>query len=274
MASAADDFVLRPFEGLPGEPDWVALRELVPAATATARTTAEHGARDIQVTTVLPSGWAALHRTDGVLMLALQTASSSGDASRDLAAALLEALDSEAGTAVENIGLPEPGPRLQDVLDLSVPFEVTVQDSFAYWIAPDTEMTPDLKTAVEEADAGVVDTQRLSAVEAGYWVRMGAKEFLRWAQPHDEQQVIDALARLQSRREAGFDGAKFIGYVRSCGLVVPVWELPRGSEAEDVEQPLAGFAPRFAAALAETEPLDAAARRARAGIVARQVTLR
>ena len=30
-------FVLRPFEGLPGETDWVALREVVPAATAPLR---------------------------------------------------------------------------------------------------------------------------------------------------------------------------------------------------------------------------------------------
>lgn len=275
MASASSvDFVLRPFEGLPGEPDWVALRELVPAATATARTTAEHGARDVTVTTVLPDGWAALHRADGVVLLALQTVGGSGDASRDLAAALLEALDSEPGTAVQQSGLPGPGPRLQDVLDPTVPFEVTVQDSFSYWIAADTEMTPELKAAVEEADAGVVDTKKLAAAEAAYWVRMGAREYLRWAQPHDEQQVIDGLARLHGRRESGFDGAKFIGYFRSGGLVVPVWELARGSEAEDVEDALAAFAPTFAAAVADTEPLDANARRARAGIVARQVTLR
>lgn len=275
MASASSiDFVLRPFEGLPGEPDWVALRELVPAATATARTTAEHGARDITVTTVLPDGWAALHRADGVVLLALQTVGGSGDPSRDLAAALLEALDSEPGTAIETIGLPEPGPRLQDVLDLSVPFEVTVLDTFGYWIAPDTELTDDLKHAVEEADAGIIDTHKVPGVEAAYWVRMGAKEFLRWAQPHDEQQVIDALARLHARRAAGFDGSKFIGYFRSTGLVVPVWELARGSEADDIAAPLHAFAPTFAEALANTEPLDANERRARAGIVARQVTLR
>jgi hypothetical protein len=275
MASASSvEFVLRPFEGLPGEPDWVALRELVPAATATARTTAEHGARDITVTTVLPSGWAALHRADGTVLLALQTVGGSGDASRDLAAALLEALDVEPGTAIETVGLPEPGPRLQDVLDLTVPFEVTIQDSFAYWIDPSTEMTPDLKAAVEEADAGVVDTRKIADVEGAYWCRMGAREYLRWAQPHDEQQVIDGLARLHGRRESGFDGSKFIGYFRSNGLVVPVWELARGSEAEDVVAPLAAFVPGFEAALADTEPLDANARRARAGIVARQVTLR
>ena len=41
----AVEHVARPFEGLPGECDWVALREIVPAATVAVRTTAEHGAR-------------------------------------------------------------------------------------------------------------------------------------------------------------------------------------------------------------------------------------
>ena len=274
MAKNSSDFVLRPFEGLPGEPDWVALKELVPAATATARTTKEYGARDVLVTTVLPTSWPALHRADGVVLLALQTTSSSNDVSRDLAHALLEAIEVEAGTAVETIGLPEPGPRLQDVLDLSVPFEVTVQDSFAYWLAPDTERTPDLQAAIEEADGGIIDTVKLEAADAAYWCRMGAREFLRWAQPHEEQVVLDALARLHAKRESGFEGAKFVGYFRSAGLVVPVWELAKGSEAEDIEKPVADFLPRFEAALADTSPLDANERRARAGLVARQVTLR
>jgi hypothetical protein len=274
MAKNTPDFVLRPFEGLPGEPDWVALKELVPAATATARTTKEYGARDVLVTTVLPTAWPALHRADGVVLLALQTVGSSGDTSRDLAVALLEALDVEPGTAVETVGLPEPGPRLQDVLDLSVPFEVTVLDSFAYWLAPGTERTSDLEAAIEEADSGIVDTVKLAAAESAYWCRMGAREFVRWAQPHDEQVVLDALARLHARRESGFEGAKFVGYFRSSGLVVPVWELAKGSEAEDVEGPVAAFRPAFEAALADTSPLDANERRARAGLVARQVTLR
>lgn len=271
----ADTFVLRPFEGLPSEPDWVALKELVPAATAPARTTAEHGGREVLVTTVLPQGWRALHRADGTLLLALQTlGAGSGDASRDAAAALLEALDVEPGTAIETGPLVGPGPRLQDVLDTTVPFEVTVHDSFAYWLDPAAERTPDLEAALEEADSGVVDTVKLEAVDSGYWCRMGAREFVRWAQPHDEQTVLDGLSRLHGRRESGFDGAKFVGYFRSSGLVVPVWELARGTEAEDVEAPLAEFAPRFAAALADETPLDATARRARAGLVARQVTLR
>jgi len=274
MAKNTPDFVLRPFEGLPGEPDWVALKELVPAATATARTTAEHGARDILVTTVLPTSWPALHRADGTILLALQTSTSSGDTSRDLAQALLEAIDAEPGTAIESIGLPEPGPRLQDVLDPSVPFEVTIQESFAYWLDPQTERTAELEAAIEEADGGIVDTRKLAAADAAYWCRMGSREFLRWAQPHEEQVVLDGLARLHGARESGFEGAKFVGYFRSSGLVVPVWELARGSEAEDIEAPVAAFRERFLAAIEDTTPLDANARRARAGLVARQVTLR
>ncbi|AEI10699.1 DUF5926 family protein [Cellulomonas gilvus] len=274
MAKGSVDFVLRPFEGLPGEPDWVALKEVVPAATAPARTTAEHGSKDVLITTVLPQAWPALHRADGVILLALQTSTHSGDASRDLAAALLEAIEVEPGTAVEVIGLPEAGPRLQDVLDLSVPFEVTVHDSFAYWLAPDVERTSDLEAAIQDADEGIIDTVKIPGVEAAYWCRMGAKEFLRWAQPHDEQVVLDGLARLHARRESGFAGGKFIGYFRSSGLVVPVWELARGTEADELDGAIAQFAPRFEAALASTEPLDANERRARAGLVARQVTLR
>lgn len=274
MAKTTSDFVLRPFEGLPGEPDWVAMRELVPAATARTRTTAEHGAREVVVTTILPNQWAALHRADGTVLVALQTGTSSGDASRDVATALLLALDAEPGSAIENIGLPAPGPRLQDVLDLTVPFEVTVEEGFSYWLDPSTEITPDLQAAIEEADAGVIDTHRLASVESAYWCRMGAREYLRWAQAADEQVVLDGLARLHARRESGFDDGKFIGYFRAAGIVVPVWELARGSEAEDVEKPVADFAPRLAAAMADDAPLDANARRARAGLVARQVTLR
>jgi hypothetical protein len=268
------DFVLRPFEGLPGEPDWVAMREVVPAATATARTTAEHGARDVVVTTMLPMAWPALHRADGVVMVALQTRTGSGDASRDIAAALLEALEVEAGMPVTTTSLPGPGPRLQDVLDLSVPFDVTVHEGFDYWLAPGTEVTDGMRASLEEANSTVMPTVKLSSVGSAYWCRMGDKEFLRWAMPHDEQAMIDALARLHAARRSGIGEARFIGYFRSSGVVVPVWDLPAGTEPADVEAPAVEFLERFDEALADTSPLDANARRARAGLVARQVTLR
>ncbi|HWS57766.1 MAG TPA: DUF5926 family protein [Actinotalea sp.] len=278
MSRASVPFVLRPFEGLPGEPDWVAMREVVPAATATARTTAQHGARDVVVATVLPMGWPALHRGDGVILLGLQHHAGSGDTSRDLADHLLRALELPAGTPITTSVLPEPGPRLQDVLDLTVPFEVTVHEGFDFWTAAGADLTPDVRASLDRMNESIVPTVRLTAVEAAYWARMGDREYLRWAVPHDEQLFLDALARLHATRESGLgDGGsvgKFIGAFRSCGVLVPVWDLAPGTEAADVEEPVAALAVRLDAALAVDAPLDATQRRARAGLVARQLTLR
>lgn len=275
---ASVEFVLRPFEGLPGEPDMVAMREVVPAATATARTTEEHGGREVVVTTLLPQGWNALHRGDGVLMLALQGGAGSGDLSRDLAAVLLEALGSPEGTPVVATGLPEPGPRLQDVLDPSVPFEVTVHDGFDYWTAAGVERTPEIDTALEQMNSTIIPTVRLTSVQAAYRAEMGDKHFLRWAQPHDEDVFMDALARLHAERASGLgdggDLGRFIGAFRSCGILVPVWDLDTSASLEDLEAAVAALGERLDAALAVTEPLDANERRARAGLVARQLTLR
>lgn len=275
---ATVEFVLRPFEGLPGEPDWVAMREVVPAATATARTTAEHGARDVVVTTVLPMAWPALHRGDGTILLALQQHAGSGDASRDLAALLLQALELPAGTPLTSAPLPEPGPRLQDVLDLTVPFEVTVHEGFDYWTSADAELTPDVLASLERMNETIVPTRRLTSVDAAYWARMGDREYLRWAVPHDEQDFLDALARLHAQRRSGIgeenEVGKFIGAFRSCGILVPVWDLAWGTEPEELEGPVRELGERLAEALAVEGPLDANERRARAGLVARQLTLR
>lgn len=266
--------VERPFAGLPNEADWVALRELVPSATATVRTTAQYGARDVVVCTLLPMMWPALHREDGTILLALQTTTHSGDASRDAAAALLEALDAEPGAAVGPHDLPGPGPRLQDVLDPAVPFEPTVHDGFDYWIADDAARTPDVVASLEQASASIVPTVRLAGVPAAYWVRMG-REFLRWARPEPEEALLDALARLHARRASSLGaGSRFVGAFRSCGIVVPVWELAPGTEAADVEPLALAFDAVLTEALATTTPLTAQERRARAGLVSRQVTLR
>jgi hypothetical protein len=268
------EFVLRPFEGLPGEPDWVALREVVPAATVDVRTTGEFGSRDVVITTVLPMAWPALHRADGVVLVALQTGSGFGDPSRDVAAAILAALALEPGTPLEVLSDPGPGPRLQDVLDLTHPFEVTVHEGFDYWIAPDAEVTDEVRASLDQANETIIPTRKLTSVDSAYWCRMRDREYLRWAMPYDEQRLVDALARLQAARQAGVGDSKLVGYFRSTGVVVPVWDLAPGTEADDVEAPAVEFLARLTAALADTSPLDANARRSRAGLVSRQVTLR
>jgi len=267
--------VTRPFEGLPAEADWVAMRELVPAATATVRTTAEHGARELRIVTVLPMAWPALHRDNGEVLVALQTMSDSGDASRDVAAALLAALATEPGNPVPVVERPGPGPRLQDVLELGGRFEVAVRDGFDYWLAPDAELTPEVQASIDQADEAVTPTRRLRGVEAGYWCAVGERRHLRWVMTEPEEALLDGLARLHAAGGSGvMPQSRYLGAFRAAGLVVPVWDLPPQTEADDVEAPAAEFAERLGVALASTEPLTALERRARAGVVSRQLTLR
>ena len=55
----------RQFEGLPSETDWVALREILPAATATVTLSATAASAGLPqsfvLATVLPMAWPALH---------------------------------------------------------------------------------------------------------------------------------------------------------------------------------------------------------------------
>src|SRR5690349_4495672 len=267
--------VTRPFEGLPGEADWVALREIVPAATATVRTTAEHGGRDVTVTTVLPMAWPAMHRADGTVLIGLQTQGGSGDPSRDAAAALLAALAAEPGTPVEPGDLPGPGPRLQDVLEPGLPFDVDVHPGFDFWLAGVEDVTSEVRESLERANAAVVPTRRLTSVDGAYWCEVGPRRHLRWILPQPEDRLLDALARLHAaERSVLGEGSRYVGAFRADGLLVPVWDLPADTDADELEQPAAAFAQRLEEALSEPAPLTVDERRARAGVVSRQLTLR
>jgi hypothetical protein len=267
--------VTRPFEGLPGEADWVALREIVPAATAAVRTTAEHGAREVTVTTVLPMAWPAMHRADGNVLIGLQTQGGSGDPSRDAAAALLAALAAEPGTPVGPGDLLGPGPRLQDVLEPGLPFEVDVHPGFDFWLAGVEDVTPEVRESLERANAAVVPTRRLTSVEGAYWCEIGARRHLRWVLTQPEDRLLDALARLHAAEQSALvEGSRYVGAFRADGLLVPVWDLAPATGADELEEPAAGFVRRLEGALAVTTPLTADERRARAGVVSRQLTLR
>ena len=82
-------------------------------------------------------------------------------------------------------------------------------------------------------------------------------------------------ARLRANGADGLgESTRLIGSFRAHGLLVPVWDLAPGTEAEAVEQPALEWAGRLADALTETAPLTADERRVRAGLTNRQVTLR
>ena len=272
-------FVSRPFEGLPNETDWVAMREILPAATASvafARGKAPEGApSDVTVATVLPMAWPGLHRADGTVFFGTQSGSVSGDASRDLALCLLAAAGAEQGTPITSTpAATADSPRLQDLLDTSVPFEVTVHEGFEFWVG-DSELDDDAKSSLERANESVIPTVKMDAATSAYWCRIGERTHIRLVLPEDEDSATDALARLHAAGESGLGGpTRLLGAFRACGLLVPVWDLESDKASTDYEGPLGDFMKRYAEAVASTDALTADERRAKSGLLSRQVTLR
>ncbi|WGW11225.1 DUF5926 family protein [Saxibacter everestensis] len=271
-------FVRRPYEGLHGEADLVAMRELVPAATATVKLTEEHGGEEATVATLLPAAWQAMRRNDGKLFLGLQTPVSSSDLSRDAAAALLKVADSAAGTSEAGGSSPGTGPRLQDILDPEFGWKVTVHETFDYWLPEavgDSDYDEEVKASLDQANETISPTERLASVESAYWTMIGGRTYLRWALTDDEEKVLDAFARLHNAgKNTMGEGSRYLGCFRAHGIVVPVWELEHGTQADDVEEAAKTFDAELKAALAEDGNLNADERRARAGVVSRQLTLR
>jgi hypothetical protein len=215
-------------------------------------------------------------RQDGRVFVGLQRHVQSGDVSRDLAVAILRALRTEPGDTVSVPALPGEGPRLQDILE-DGPLEITMHEGFEYWLDAEQAEDENVKASLERANASIYPTARLAAAHAAYWCRVPDKAHVRWVLPDQEDGALDALARLSASGELLLgDGTKFAGMFRAHGLLVPVWDVPGEPEAADWEAPLADFAKRYGdtLALAGTAPLDAAARRAKQGLVGRQLTLR
>jgi hypothetical protein len=263
-------FVNRPFEGLPSECDIVALRELVPAATAPL--TLKDGGKTVQLCSLLPMAAPAMVRDSGEIWLGLQVQHNFGDPARDLGAVLLRALGAEPGI----VGLtddPGAGPRLQDLVT-GDSLDITVHEGFDYWIA-DVEDQTGMAAALEQANASASPTARLTSVEAAYWTNVGPKEHLRWVMPEPEDRLLDALARLHAAgRDELVSGSRFVGMFRAHGLLAPVWDLPVGTGPEPLEGPAGTFAEQLREALADDSDLSAEQRSARSGLANRQVTIR
>jgi hypothetical protein len=265
-------FVQRPFEGLPFEADLVALREFVPAATAPL--TLLEGDRPVLLCSLLPGASPALVREDGTVWLGLQVQHGYGDPSRDLAAVLVKALDAEPGSIVGLADSPGEGVRLQDLV-APEPFDITVHDGFDYWVADLDDSDGSMAAALEAANDAAAPTERLTGVEAAYWTSVGNREYLRWVLPHEEDSVLDGLARLHSAQgESLVDGDRLIGMFRAHGLVTPVWDLPVGTGAAALEEPTVRLRAALESAIATDAPLTSDERAARAGLASRQLTIR
>ncbi|MCL3817206.1 DUF5926 family protein [Aeromicrobium wangtongii] len=258
-------FVARTFEGLPGEADWVALREFVPAGSATI--TLASG-ETVRVCSMLPGNGAGIRRQDGEIWIGLQVAHNFGDISRDLAHVIELARETEPGNPVRMTD-PGVGPRLQDIIAPSSGFDVEIHDGFDYWVEG-VDGSEGVAEALAEANETIAPTVHLSSVDGAYWTEMGDQRFLRWIMTHDETTLLNALARLHAAGQDTLgEGTKLIGHFRAHGLLVPVWEFEH--DAADLEQPAADFEKRLAEALADDSPLTSEQRSARAALISRQV---
>jgi hypothetical protein len=273
---AVTELVQRPFEGLAGECDWVALRELVPAATVelSLKDGLPEGVPSVTLATVLPMAWPALRREDGSVLLGLQNDTPSGDLSRDLADTLQRALKAEPGNPVAAEKAAADGPRLQDLLAADAAFEPNVHTGFEFWVPDSDNASAEVTASLERANSAAIPTVRLTGVDSAYWCETPEKNHLRWAMPHPEEKLLDALARLQAAGQASLgEDTRLVGSFRAHGIIVPVWDLPTTMTAEQCEKPAAEFAERLAGALASDTPLTAEERRSRGGLTNRQVTL-
>jgi hypothetical protein len=280
---AGDDvIVIRPFEGLAAECDLVAMREFLPSATAPLPL-AQASAQPVTIATVLPGAAAALVRPDGEIMLGMQVQTRSGDLSADLAKALRWARDAEPGESLPVVGPGIGGTelvRMQDVLDPAAALDLTIYPDFGWWIPPaedGSEPAPDVAATLERANSVIMPTEPVEApgVRAAYWVDTGTKAHLRWVRPEPEDRLLAALARLHARGELALgDDTRFAGAFRAHGLLVPVWDLDREMHPKEWTEPVAAFATRLDAALADDTPLTDAERRARDALAGKQVTLR
>jgi hypothetical protein len=274
---AGDDVIVtRPFAGLAAECELVAMREFLPSATAPL--VLKDGSATL--TTVLPGASAALVRPGGEILLGMQVQTRSGDLSADVARALAWARDAEPGSALPVV--PQStgdGVRLQDVLDVDAPLDITIHSDFSWWLPPEDATAPSAEAAatLERANEVIMPTEAVGAdgVRAAYWVDTGTQAHLRWVRPEPEEALVAALARLQAAGGLGLGGdSRYAGSFRAHGLLVPVWDLDRELHAKEWAEPAAAFATRLDEALAVDAPLTDAERRARDALAGKQITLR
>ncbi|TNC27375.1 DUF5926 family protein [Amycolatopsis alkalitolerans] len=269
-------FVAQPFEGLAAEPELVALREFVPSATAPL--TLKDSTREVTLATVLPGAAAAFVRSDERVFVGLQVQTRSSDVSRDLGRSLRWALDAKPGDVLSVPDTTTPGgagERLQDLLVAEAELDVTLHENFDWWLPADADAEGEVKLSLDRANEAIMPTERLGT--GSYWVLAGEKAHLRWVRPEPENAVLQALARLSAAGELGLgEGSRYAGSFRAHGLLVPVWDLDPEAHAREWAEPARQLGTRLDNALASlgSEPLDATERRARDGLIGRQLTLR
>lgn len=269
--------VSRPFTGVPFERDLVAFREFVPSAVAKLPLLGEFAERSVTLATLLPMAWLAIARPDGEIWLGAQLQYPNQiDPARDLVATLRAAVALEPGNPVEEApDWRDDDPTLASLLPPGTTLDVEIRDGFGWWTEGADDETGEVAASLERANAAVSPTAKLTTAEAAYWCEIGAHTYVRWVRDEPEPALIDALAQLSAADAVGLGpSSRLIGSFRTCGLVVPVWELEQGTQPDEVEEDLARMDAALRDVIGSSAPLSDRERSIRASINSRQVTLR
>ncbi|MGB3303505.1 MAG: DUF5926 family protein [Gordonia sp. (in: high G+C Gram-positive bacteria)] len=286
---------VRPFRGLKSECDLVAMRSFI--ASATAQVPFAKGfdaAHEADLVTILPGAVPADVRrrkaavmgekgavagdSDGMVtqgLVALQTNPEPSDLVGSLTAALTWAAAAKEGDKYTG----EPAEfSLGQIIDPDADLEIVVYENFDWWFADDNAARNELAEMLERANDSIMPTARLfpsSGVGAPWWVNAGDRAHLRWVRPEDEDDLMNALARVHAAGHLTLgEGSKFAGSFRTHGLIVPVFDVDPEAHHEEWHAAVETLDGHLAEALADTSDLTATQRGSRAGITGRQVTLR
>lgn len=270
-------FVDRPFEGLVRERELVAMREIIPCATMNAQTNEKYGSVPFTFVTLVPDGAGAMVRGDGEILIGLQTRFHTGDLAHDLGVALAAALAmKETGEeGIVKFDVRDPGPRLQEMI-VNSDDEPTMElaKDFGYWFDPGEEPDAQRQAALEENREDMVPTEQVPGVHGMYWCQLN-NNFVRYVLSVDEDKLFTGLARLQAAGEARMgEGSKFVGAFRACGIAIPVFQVDPELTPADLAKPAEKLRDALKAAIDKRGPLSDEERRAREGMVSRQVTIR
>ena len=151
----------------------------------------------------------------GEILLGMQVQTRSSDVSRDLGRALRWALDAEPGQVLsvpDTTSEPQPGERLQDLLDPDAELEVELHSDFGWWLQDDAQATGEVAMSLERANAAIMPTERVRQL-VKIWIPLplshASLSFLAWGHSGallSEQIGQSSRATAQTERALG-DGS-------------------------------------------------------------------
>ena len=94
-------------------------------------------------------------------------------------------------------------PELTEFLDKDMQEEITVSQDFNWWLTEDQQGNPQVLATLQRANDSVLPSYRVEAdiKGAAWWIDPGEKAHIRWVRQDDENQLLDALARLHAAGE-------------------------------------------------------------------------